>query len=93
MDHREMGEKLIHDIINEGTNVELDSTEDLYSYLNLEGGDPADTPSNTIKDLANVNETICLLVIKYIPYIIKGPVRQLERGESELQKFLYSRAL
>jgi hypothetical protein len=44
-----------------------DSTEDPDSYINLEGGDPTNAPSNTIEDSANINEIIHVLVIKYIP--------------------------
>jgi hypothetical protein len=58
-----MGEKLIHDIINQGTNAKLDSIEDPYLYMNLEGGDPTGAPSNTTEDPINVNDTIRVLVI------------------------------
>lgn len=44
-----------------------DSTEDPDSYINLEGGDPTNAPSNTTEDPANINEIIRVLVIKYIP--------------------------
>jgi hypothetical protein len=55
MDHREM-EKLNYDIINERENVELESAQDPNSYLNI--------------DPTNLNESICILIIRYIPYTI-----------------------
>jgi hypothetical protein len=62
MDSREMEAKLMEDIINKGSNAQLDYVEDLYSYLNLEEGDS----TNASIDVTNVNEIIYirLLVIK-----------------------------
>lgn len=57
-----MEDKLNQDIINEGTNLELEFTEDPNSYLNLDKWDSIGGPSNT-----NMNETIHVLVINYIP--------------------------
>jgi hypothetical protein len=57
-----MEDKLNQDIINEGTNLELEFTEDPNSYLNLDKRDSIGGPSNT-----NMNETIHVLVINYIP--------------------------
>lgn len=57
-----MEDKLNQDIINERTNLELEFTEDPNSYLNLDKWDSIGGPSNT-----NMNETIHVLVINYIP--------------------------
>jgi hypothetical protein len=67
MDPHEMEAKLMEDIINKGSNDQLDYVEDLYSYLNLEGDS-----TNASIDVTNVNEIIYirLRVIKNILFII-----------------------
>jgi hypothetical protein len=62
-----MEAKLMEDIINKGSNDQLDYVEDLYSYLNLEGDS-----TNASIDVTNVNEIIYirLRVIKNILFII-----------------------